>query len=147
MVAGVALLASAGAALAADASPMVTPGPFNAPPAFPVGPTVTPGALYGPPAYPRVQRYDWTGFYIGINGGGAFGTTDWTAPLAANSASLSGGLVGGTAGYNLQANEPFVVGVEADFDWAHVNGTATEACVPNCGFKSTWLDTARLRFG
>jgi outer membrane immunogenic protein len=148
VLAAIALIASGGAALAANAAtPVVTPGPFNAPPAFPVGPTATPGPFDAPPAYPRIQVYDWTGFYIGINGGGAFGTTDWTSPLAANSASLSGGLVGGTVGYNLQANEPFVVGVEADFDWADINGTATGACVSNCGFRSAWFDTARLRFG
>lgn len=168
VMAGLAFIASAGAALAADTQPpVITPGPFQAPPAYPTGqthwgPTVLPGPFDPPPAYPARKFYDWTGFYAGINGGGAFGKTNWTAiattPLGANiavgsgSTSISGGIVGVTAGYNLQTGDPFVVGMEADFDWADIKGTtpatgAVDACPSGCELKVPWLATARLRFG
>ncbi len=155
VMAGIAFIASAGAALAADAQPVISPGPFDAPPAFPAGqtrwePTVNPGPFDPPPAYPARRLYDWTGFYIGINGGGAFGTTDWTSVpnVTTDRSSVSGGLIGGTAGYNLQTGNPFVVGVEADYDWADIKGTTpATSCAPGCELKVPWLATARLRFG
>jgi len=153
VMAGIAFIASAGAALAADAQ--VTPGPFQAPPAFPAGqvhwgPTVLPGPFDPPPAYPARKFYDWTGFYAGINGGGASGKTNWFSVPddLSGSSSISGGLAGGTAGYNLQTGDPFVVGMEADFDWADIRGTASPpTCAPGCEFRIPWLATARLRFG
>ncbi len=156
MAAGIALIASAGAALAADAQAVITPGPFAPPPAYSAQsssvPTVAPTLFAPPPAYPAVRVYDWTGFYVGINGGGAFGGTHWfSVPNAVGGTSnLSGGLIGGTAGYNLQTGEPYVLGVEADLDWADLKATtAPTACAPNpdCQLAVPWLATARLRFG
>jgi len=146
-----ALIVSASAALAADAEPMIAPGPFSPPPAFPhQGPVVTPGPFDPPPAFPAIRAYDWTGFYIGINGGGAFGSAKWTSvpDLTSGTANASGGLAGGTAGYNLQAGDPFVVGIEGDFDWSGTSTTiAPASCAPGCEFNVPWLATARLRFG
>ena len=48
------------------------------------------------PAY--VQMYNWTGAYVGINGGGGWGRSDFSAPLSSSSFNTSGGLVGGTLG-------------------------------------------------
>jgi len=160
MLASLAFIAFAGAALAADSEPVVTPGPFSPPPAYPR--TVTPGPFDPPPAYTMSKVYNWTGFYVGINGGGAFGQTKWfdsdTPDNFGGSSKISGGLAGGTAGYNLQAGDPFVVGFEADLDWAGITGTATlptgsAACaLPSgtqvgCELKAQWLGTARLRVG
>jgi len=40
--------------------------------------------------------FNWTGFYVGINGGGAFGHSNWTNPLASTGDfNVSGGMVGG----------------------------------------------------
>jgi outer membrane immunogenic protein len=150
MTAAVGLVACWSAALAADVGPVVAPGPFNAPPAFPAGPTVTPGPFEPPPAFPQAKVYDWTGFYLGINGGGAFGDVDWSSvpDLSSGSSSFSGGLVGGTAGYNLQTGEPYVLGVEADLDWSGLKGTASPAsCAPGCQLSIPWLATVRLRLG
>jgi hypothetical protein len=61
--------------------------------------------VYGPP--PAVLS--WTGPYVGLNGGGGWGTTDHTftgvvAGLTASTGNFktSGGLAGGTWGYNYQ---------------------------------------------
>src|SRR5260370_40978060 len=49
------------------------------------------------PAYNPI--YTWTGFYVGINGGGGWGRSQWDA---VDTFDLSGGLIGGTIGHNLQ---------------------------------------------
>jgi outer membrane immunogenic protein len=53
-----------------------------------------------PKAVP-VYLYDWTGFYIGVNGGGGFGDDKFDMKPALTR-KPSGGLVGGHAGYNWQ---------------------------------------------
>ncbi|MGA8649032.1 MAG: hypothetical protein WB677_00115, partial [Xanthobacteraceae bacterium] len=70
MIASIMLITSAGAAFAADAAPVITPGPPSAPPAFPAtranwDPVVRPGPFDAPPAYglPYARVYNWTGFY------------------------------------------------------------------------------------
>jgi outer membrane immunogenic protein len=148
-------LAAAAPAVAADVEPVVTPGLFNAPPAFPAArlygePVVTPGPFTAPPAFPAVRVYNWTGAYVGINGGGTWGRTNWTSvPDATNGASnLSVGLVGGTFGYNLQTGDPFVLGAEVDIAGPGVKGTVSPlSCAPGCEVRNPWLATARLRFG
>ena len=150
--AGVALIAVAGAALAAGPEPTITPGPFDAPPAFPQNRLPEPAApdLYkAPPPYGAIRLHDWTGFYLGLNGGGALTDTDWHSLPVPVSGTLkaSGGVVGGTAGYNLQAGDAFVASVEADMDWTSVAGTVSAPSCPSCDFKIPWLATTRLRFG
>ena len=160
MIASVAFIASASVAVAAEIEPVITPGPFAPPPAYPrvqasQEPTVAPGPFAPPPAFPVARIYNWTGLYVGINGGGAFGTTAWTSvPDATGGRSnVSGGLVGGTAGYNLQTGEPYVLGAEADMDWSSLRGAisptiAPMGCAPaGCEITNPWLATLRLRFG
>jgi outer membrane immunogenic protein len=90
--------------------------------------------------------YNWTGGYIGINGGGGWGSSDFSGlPFATNSFRTSGGLVGGTLGYNWQAG-PMVYGVEGDLDWSDIRGTA--ACAgTTCETRNNWLGTVRGRLG
>jgi outer membrane immunogenic protein len=152
--------ATAGPALAAEVERVVTPDIFTAPPAFPAPrvynppagyePAVVPDYFTAPPAFPAVRLYNWTGAYVGINGGAAWGRPDWTSvpDLSSGIYNLSGGLVGGTLGYNLQTDGPFVWGVEADLAWSGVRGTVPPlSCIPSCEMRSDWLATARLRFG
>src|SRR3990172_5088830 len=61
--------------------------------------------------------YNWTGFYIGVNGGGGWGRSDWSNAGGTADSNLSGGLVGGTIGYNYQAGQA-VFGLEGDLDWS-----------------------------
>jgi outer membrane immunogenic protein len=93
-----------------------------------------PTPAYAPPAF------TWTGFYIGVNGGYGFG--DLTK---SNFGSPSGGLVGGTAGYNYQIGQ-FVAGVEGDLDWADLNKSGVNAIAP---YKTDIdsLATVRARAG
>jgi outer membrane immunogenic protein len=35
--------------------------------------------LYKAPPSPAAQAYDWTGFYFGVNGGGGWGHSFWSA--------------------------------------------------------------------
>ena len=71
--------------------------------------------------------YDWTGFYIGANGGWGqsrncvdFLVTGFD--FADGCRERSGGLVGGQIGYRWQFNQ-FVVGVGSQGDWADLSNT------------------------
>jgi outer membrane immunogenic protein len=107
-----------------------------------------------PPAYaPVVPVYDWTGFYIGINGGGAFGQSNWVDANPAlfpapGNFSVNGFLIGGTVGANYQVGA-FVFGVEADADWANLSGVSyNTSCVGvGCETDSNLLATVRGRAG
>jgi outer membrane immunogenic protein len=89
--------------------------------------------------------YSWTGFYLGVNGGGAWGRSDWSG--FGNDTDVSGGLVGVTAGYNWQSGQ-WVLGLEGDIDWSNIKGNFTNAACPTgCETKNTWLGTARGRLG
>lgn len=96
------------------------------------------------PAYvPAV--YSWNGFYLGINGGGGWGHSNWNNGVG--SADVSGGLAGVTAGYNWQTGQ-WVFGLEADIDWSNIKGNFTNAGCPfGCETKNSWLGTARGRIG
>ena len=126
-------------------------------------------------AVPVAPPPTWTGFYIGINGGGAWGTVDPDArdagpdsifaggnvPAVLAGASqnfhASGGLAGGQIGYLFQGGST-IVGIEASFDWTDLKGTASNGptvypVTPpttfswNLNGKSDWLATFTGRIG
>jgi outer membrane immunogenic protein len=98
-----------------------------------------------PPAPPPYVTpiYNWTGFYIGINGGGAWGTSNWDST---GGFDVSGGLIGGTLGYNWQVNQ-VVFGIEGDLDWANIKGNTPALCPFGCETENSWLGTVRGRIG
>jgi outer membrane immunogenic protein len=153
LIGSIALIGAAGALPAAEIEPVVTPTIFGAPPGFPARraePVVVPGVFVAPPAFPQRMVYNWTGVYVGINAGLTFGRARWTSvpDLISDHSRVSGGLVGGTIGYNLQTGEPFVLGLEADLGWSRLSGTVPAlSCAPGCELRASWLATARLRFG
>jgi outer membrane immunogenic protein len=68
-------------------------------------------------------RYNWTGLYIGINGGAGWGASHFDFPRLGTTTgdfSTSGGFVGGTIGVNWQTSN-LVFGVEGDGDWALID--------------------------
>ena len=81
-----------------------------------------------PPAPMMAPIYDWTGFYIGGNGG--WGQSNsclnfvdvFGFDFADGCRSRSGGLVGGQIGYRWQASQ-WVFGLEAQGDWADLSHT------------------------
>ena len=102
-----------------------------------------PGPVYRAPV--AVQMYNWTGGYIGINGGYGFGNSD----ILGFEADPRGGLVGLTLGYNWQAfGSPWVFGLEGDINWSNIKGSFTSlACPLGCEIKNEWFGTARGRLG
>lgn len=109
--------------------------------------------LKAPPAAPP---YDWNGFYVGIEGGGATGRSNQIAggPLGfgslTNTYNVGGGLIGGTVGYNFQTG-PWLFGLEADGSWADVTGGTNEIkpFTPSTVDSTAvhWLFTGRGRVG
>ena len=105
------------------------------------------------------QVYNWTGFYVGVNGGYAWGGADAlniiTNRFDNSSTSISGGLFGGTVGAQMQMAH-VVMGLEADLDWAGMKGASvitptiggSGPVVPfNASTNIKWESTARARVG
>ena len=85
--------------------------------------------------------YDWSGFYVGINGGWGSSHNTWTnnsilgVPVGANaegSHDSTGGTVGGQVGYRWQSGT-FVFGVEAQGNWADFSGSNASISPLNIG--------------
>jgi outer membrane immunogenic protein len=72
--------------------------------------------------------YNWSGFYIGLNGGYSWGngsnTIGTTVPVAAGSQHMDGWVFGGQIGYNWQYGKSWVFGLEGDIDATGQRGTA-----------------------
>jgi len=106
--------------------------------------------IYKAPPAPVVT---WSGSYIGISGGGAWGSAavhnNTTGVDQTPRFDLSGGLVGITSGFNIQ-NGQVVIGYEGDTSVTSKQGSATEFS-PNAAFnnsvKEHWLSTFRGRVG
>jgi outer membrane immunogenic protein len=114
---------------------------FGAAPAGAADLSVAP--LYRAPPAVAAPANNWSGFYLGINGGGGWGRSTWDS---ADSFNLSGGLVGGTAGMNWQVGQA-VFGVEGDVDWTNLSGSTSTACPLGCTTSNSWLSTVRGRLG
>ncbi len=119
------------------------------------------------------QTSNWTGYYLGANGGyGWNGIEAGQTPgdpntanvflglvnVAPSSASfdMAGGFGGIQAGYNWQFGRKWVTGIEADFDWSNIDGSGTGpatiafAATPanfNASQKVEWFGTLRARLG
>jgi outer membrane immunogenic protein len=93
--------------------------------------------------------YNWTGFYVGINGGGGFGHSGINNTFGSTGLDVSGGLVGGTLGYNYQASNNFLFGIEGDGGWSGIEGSISGAACPtgSCNVSTNWLATVRGRVG
>jgi outer membrane immunogenic protein len=100
------------------------------------------------PVVAPLTAYDWSGFYLGINGGFGWGQSSFDGVAGTlGKFDTSGWVAGGTAGYNLQYGHA-VFGLEGDIDWSNISGSAS--CVgglATCQVNNDWLSTARGRFG
>jgi outer membrane immunogenic protein len=106
------------------------------------------------PAFVPPPPFSWTGFYVGVNGGYAWG--NWSDGYG-DSFNSNGGIAGGTFGFNYQWNW-FVAGVEADIDWsdqkfnqsASASGTifgVPVGAAETFNYKNDVLSTFAARFG
>jgi outer membrane immunogenic protein len=98
----------------------------------------TPPLIYkGPPAAPINT---WQGFYVGANGGYAWGSSCWSfvdtvpsglagPPAGEGCHNPNGGIVGGQFGYNWQLDQ-WVFGAEIQGDWAALQGQNVSAAFP-----------------
>src|SRR5450631_639066 len=70
--------------------------------------------------------YNWTGLYVGVNGGYGWGTQDpltlFSNRFDRSSFNINGGMFGGTVGAQIQQGY-VVLGLEGDLDWANIKGT------------------------
>jgi len=104
--------------------------------------------------------YNWGGFYIGLNGGGASSHKCWDLnglaegpgrPITPVSPAISegchdatGGLVGGQIGYRWQASS-WVFGLEVQGDWADLKGSNLSVAFLNPGIADqTRIDAIGL---
>jgi len=109
---------------------------------------------------PTAAPYSWTGFYLGIEGGGGWADTRHTNAINgihSGDVSINGGLFGGTYGYNLQLGS-WVLGLEGDFSWSGIKKNFHDSIpdqffcsIPdspiNCLTNLRWLGTDRARLG
>jgi outer membrane immunogenic protein len=87
------------------------------------------------PAVPAV--YDWSGIYIGVNGGYGSASHCWdqnqagtTAILPEGCSNATGGMAGGQFMYRFQAARNLVFGMEAQGDWAGLKGSNVSNVLP-----------------
>lgn len=80
--------------------------------------------------------YDWSGFYIGLNGGGGSAHKCWDNYTFAGvfvggegCHNATGGTVGGQLGYRMQSGS-WVFGVEGQGNWADFSGSTTSVLFP-----------------
>jgi outer membrane immunogenic protein len=106
--------------------------------------------------------YNWSGFYLGIEGGGIWGKSQnyWNDPSTpiwhglpeTSGIKPNGALIGGTVGYNYQFSNNAVIGIENDISWTNAKGSAPYVLpfTPLTNIAETsqsWLDTLRGRLG
>jgi outer membrane immunogenic protein len=116
---------------------------------------------------PPVVVYDWSGIYVGANGGGDWGSESWAFPTnnfyvnnapAGFTTHMHGALAGGQIGAQKQLNGvsligvPWVIGVELTGDWTNLRQSLTGPISPTFP-NDVWttklhdLETLSLRSG
>jgi len=105
------------------------------------------------------QVYNWTGLYVGVNGGYGWGTQDpltlFSNRFDRSSFNVSGGMFGGTVGAQIQQGY-VVLGLEGDLDWANIKGSGIsnpaiagigQGITLNIASNISAVGTARARVG
>jgi outer membrane immunogenic protein len=135
---------------------LLTTVAFAALAAVPAGAADLKAPVYKAPPPPPVYVYNWTGCYIGGNGGGLWLTKDYsltsiginsfgsvsTPGLGMGSHDASSGIVGIQGGCNYQvAGTGWVFGIQGDYDWANAKGSHVD---PFDGFTTLTSNTKSL---
>lgn len=108
------------------------------------------------PMAPIAVPYNWTGLYIGVQGGYAWGNSIQTFIAGTTDRyKINGWEGGGTLGYNWQIQQ-WVLGLETDFSGSHISGStissATYGCsvvvgIAGCTTNVNAFGTLRARLG
>jgi len=122
-------------------------------------------AVKAPAPPPPAPASNWTGFYIGVDGG--YGWNNGTgnrlcygpggffsgcvANISADVIRPEGWLAGGQVGYNWQSGIS-LLGIETDFQWSDINASNTVPIgVPGVSYTASanmdWFGTTRIRVG
>ncbi len=111
------------------------------------GDLAPPPPVFVPPPAPVLFYYNWTGFYVGGNLGGAWasGTLTDSFTGVSFSDSKSGFIGGGQVGFNYQINS-FVIGAEWDLDGSSLSASRTGGFV-TASANTDWVSTIAARFG
>jgi outer membrane immunogenic protein len=97
--------------------------------------------VYKPVAAP--PAFTWTGFYLGVNAGTAWGDFNKGGKFIDPKMGFTGGL---TAGYNQQFGQ-FVAGLEADYNYSGLGGKGIHPLPTIVKGNLTSFGTARARLG
>jgi outer membrane immunogenic protein len=115
-----------------------------------------------PPPMFTAAPISWTGFYIGLNGGGGVANYNRDGLYDSNpvhdSQSQGGLLFGVQAGYNMQFSPSMVAGLEADWQWSQFKkmqdcgagpspGGGCYDTTSNASYNVDWFGTVRARLG
>ncbi len=96
--------------------------------------------------------YNWSGFYVGINGGGGSARDCWTLNSLAGIAvpavaegchNATGGMVGGQIGYRWQSAN-WVFGVEAQGDWTDFKGSNASNLLAGTAFAGLLTNQTKV---
>jgi outer membrane immunogenic protein len=101
--------------------------------------------------------FNWTGCYVGAEGGGNWGRAQQIVQSGPNTGApatghydLTGGMAGGTVGCQMQTSN-FVFGIEDDYSWTNKKGSTADLppfdVTMSDGVRERWIDTLRGRFG
>jgi outer membrane immunogenic protein len=111
----------------------------------PVAAADLPPRVYSKAPPPATTVYDWSGLYVGANGGWGTSHNCWTDTLSGVARggfegcnNASGETVGGQIGYRWQTSA-WVFGVEAQGNWADFSGSNTSAL-----FGRTLANTSKI---
>jgi outer membrane immunogenic protein len=140
------------AAASADAFAADVPvrGPAPVPPY--ATPSPVPPYMTQNPCYNCNYYYNWTGFYVGGNVGGAWDRTTLTDNFfnVNVSDSRTGFVAGAQIGYNWQISRQFVIGVELMLDGTDIKTETTTVVPPTvitASAKVDWITILAARFG
>lgn len=97
--------------------------------------------------------FSWTGAYIGVQGGYAWGNSHMEFPGVTSDPDPDGFLGGVYVGYNAQLSNGIVLGVDADIAWTGIDGSgpvfAGAVVVPGQSIEADvdWSGAVRARVG
>lgn len=113
---------------------------------YSAGTYYVPGAG-SPCAPPGGTSYNWSGFYIGVNGGGGWARSGFDEPRdSTGNFDMSGFMGGLTFGYNAQTGS-WVYGFEGTIDFGNISGSTDVNCRAICSTSTTHLGTLEGRLG